>query len=263
MRDLNILICEGNTPEEGKVFTDVGIPTHTESLKESLANFNTNLKIDVLNPCLELDLNQIVPNLNKYDGLIWGGSSLNIYNDTPEIRRQISFMKECFKNINKILAICWGMQVAVTAAGGEVKKGVNGSHIGIANEVQLTDNGINNSFYKDKSKKFNTPAFNFDEVVTVPQNSVHLAFNKINNIQGLNFKSGVSEIWGLQYHPEITYEKMIDIIKFRKKALIENRKRFQNEDEINNHIDFIKDEIKISEKNSRMVELKNWLNIIS
>ena len=177
MRDLNILICEGNTPEEGKVFTDVGIPTHTESLKESLANFNTNLKIDVLNPCLELDLNQIVPNLNKYDGLIWGGSSLNIYNDTPEIRRQISFMKECFKNINKILAICWGMQVAVTAAGGEVKKGVNGSHIGIANEVQLTDKGINNSFYKDKSKKFNTPAFNFDEVVTVPQNSVHLDFN--------------------------------------------------------------------------------------
>ena len=263
MRDLNILICEGNTPEEGKVFTDVGIPTHTESLKESLANFNTNLKIDVLNPCLELDLNQIVPNLNKYDGLIWGGSSLNIYNDTPEIRRQISFMKECFKNINKILAICWGMQVAVTAAGGEVKKGVNGSHIGIANEVQLTDSGINNSFYKDKSKKFNSPAFNFDEVVTVPQNSVHLAFNKINNIQGLNFKSGVSEIWGLQYHPEITYEKMIDIIKFRKKALIENRKRFQNEDEINNHINFIKDEIKISEKNSRMVELRNWLNIIS
>ena len=263
MRNLNILICEGNTPEEGKVFTDVGIPTHTESLKESLANFNTNLKIDVLNPCLELDLNQIVPNLNKYDGLIWGGSSLNIYNDTPEIRRQISFMKECFKNINKILAICWGMQVAVTAAGGEVKKGVNGSHIGIANEVQLTDSGINNSFYKDKSKKFNTPAFNFDEVVTVPQNSVHLAFNKINNIQGLNFKSGVSEIWGLQYHPEITYEKMIDIIKFRKKALIENRKRFQNEDEINNHINFIKDEIKISEKNSRMVELRNWLNIIS
>ena len=263
MRDLNILICEGNTPEEGKVFTDVGIPTHTESLKESLANFNTNLKIDVLNPCLELDLNQIVPNLNKYDGLIWGGSSLNIYNDTPEIRRQISFMKECFKNINKILAICWGMQVAVTAAGGEVKKGVNGSHIGIANEVQLTDNGINNSFYKDKRKKFNTPAFNFDEVVTVPQNSVHLAFNKINKIQGLNFKSGVSEIWGLQYHPEITYEKMIDIIKFRKKALIENRKRFQNEDEINNHINFIKDEIKISEKNSRMVELRNWLNIIS
>ena len=263
MKELNILVCEGNTPKEGKIFTNAGIQTHTESLKESLAYYNKNLKIDVLNPCLELDLNEVVPNLKKYNGLIWGGSSLNIYNDTPEIRRQISFMKVCFKNINKILAICWGMQVAVTAAGGEVKKGIKGSHIGIANEIELTNNGINNSFYKDKNKKFNTPAFNFDEVITVPENAAHLAFNKINNIQGLNFKSGVSEVWGLQYHPEITYEKMIDIIKFRKKALIENRKRFQDEEEINNHINFIKEEIKISKKNSRMIELRNWLNIIS
>ena len=122
MKNLNILICEGNTPEEGKVFQNVGIPTHTESLKESLSFYNKNLNIDVLNPCLELNLNKIIPNLKKYDGLIWGGSSLNIYNNTIEIRRQISFMKECFKKIKKVLAICWGMQVAVTAAGGKVKK---------------------------------------------------------------------------------------------------------------------------------------------
>ena len=37
MKKLNILICEGNTPEEGKIFQNVGIPTHTESLKESLS----------------------------------------------------------------------------------------------------------------------------------------------------------------------------------------------------------------------------------
>ena len=258
-----ILLVEGNLREANQEFTDNGIKTHTESLKESIDYFTNDLEIDSVNPSSDQDIFDKAKDLKKYDGLIWGGSSLNIYSDTIEIRRQLEFMKECQKKVENILAICWGMQVAVTAAGGEVKKGVNGSHIGIANEVQLTDNGINNSFYKDKSKKFNTPAFNFDEVVTVPQNSVHLAFNKINNIQGLNFKSGVSEIWGLQYHPEITYEKMIDIIKFRKKALIENRKRFQNEDEINNHIDFIKDEIKISEKNSRMMELRNWLSIIS
>ena len=201
--------------------------------------------------------------MKKYDGLIWGGSSLNIYNNTPEIRRQISFMKECFKNVKKILAICWGMQVAVTAAGGEVKRGINGSHIGIASDIELTDHGFKNLFYKDKKNKFNTPAFNFDEVVTIPEGAIHLAFNKINNIQSLNFKSGVSEIWGLQYHPEITYKKMVDIIKFRKDALIEKRKRFKNEEEINNHISFIEKEIKVSKKNSRMLELRNWLNIIN
>ena len=263
MKTLNILICEGNTPEEGKIFQDAGIATHTESLKESLVYYNQNLKIDVVNPCLELDLSTIIPKLKKYDGLIWGGSSLNIYNDTPEIRRQILFMKECFKNVKKILAICWGMQVAVTAAGGEVKKGFKGSHIGIAKDIELTNEGLNNPLYKDKSNRFNTPAFNFDEVVTIPTGAIHLALNKINKIQGLNFKSGVTEIWGLQYHPEITYNKMVDIIKFRKNALIEKRNRFKDEDEVNNHINLIEEEIKISKKDSRMLELKNWLNIIN
>ena len=263
MKNLNILICEGNTPEEGKIFQDVGIPTHTESLKESLAYYNKNLKIEVLNPCLELDLNKIIPKLKTYDGLIWGGSSLNIYNDTFEIRRQISFMKECFKNIKKILAICWGMQVAVTAAGGEVKKGVKGSHVGIAYDIELTIEGLKNPLYKDKNNRFNTPAFNFDEVVTTPIDAIHLASNKINKIQSLNFKTGISEIWGLQYHPEITYNKMIDIIKFRKDFLIEKSNRFEDEDEINNHINFIKEEIKISNKDLRMLELRNWLNLIS
>ncbi len=263
MQNLNILVCEGNTPEEGKIFQDVGISTHTESLKESLSYYNKNLKIDVLNPCLELNLNKIVPKLKTYDGLIWGGSSLNIYNDTPEIKRQIFFMKECFKNVKKILAICWGMQVAVTAAGGVVKKGINGSHIGIANDIELTNDGLNNLLYKDKKNKFNTPAFNFDEVVTIPTDAAHLASNKINKIQALNFKTGISEIWGLQYHPEITYQKMVDIIKFRKNALIEKRNRFKDEEEINNHINFIEEEIKISEKDSRMLELRNWLNLIN
>jgi len=220
------------------------------------------LKIDVLNPCLELDLNEIVPQLKKYDGLIWGGSSLNIYNDTPEIRRQISFMKKCFENVKKILAICWGMQVAVTAAGGEVKKGINGSHIGIANDIELTNEGLNNPLYKDKKSKFNTPAFNFDEVVTLPTGAIHLASNKINKIQGLNFKNGISEIWGLQYHPEITYEKMIKIIQFKKDVLINKKLRFKNEEDINKHIKLINNEINVSDKNNKMLELKNWLQYI-
>ena len=172
-------------------------------------------------------------------------------------------MKECFKSIKKVLGICWGMQVAVTAAGGVVKKGVNGFHAGIAKNIELTQAGLNNSFYKGKNKKFNTPAFNFDEVVTVPNGSTHLASNKINKIQGLHFNCGISEIWGIQYHPEITYEKMISILKFRKDRLINSRKIFRNEQEIEGHISFIEREIKVSEKKSRMIELKNWLELIS
>ena len=254
-----LLIVEGNLREENKSFSKVGIQTHTESLKESLNHYSKDLQFDVVNPSSDKNLETIKDKLSRYDGLIWGGSSLNIYNDTPEIRRQIEFMKECQKKVKNILAICWGMQVAVTAAGGEVKK-AEGSHIGIANEITINESGLNHPIYKNKEKKFNSPAFNFDEVKTLPQNAVCLASNKINKVQSLHFKVNETNVWGLQYHPEISYEKMISLIEFRKDRLIENRKVFSNEQDVYSHISFIKNEILIANKEKRMVELKNWLD---
>ena len=142
-----ILIVEGNLREENQSFTDGGIKTHTESLKDSISYYTNDLEIDVVNPSSDSNISLVAKDLEKYDGLIWGGSSLNIYNDCIEIRRQISFMKECFQNIKKILAICWGMQVAVTAAGGTVKKSTNGAHIGIANDIEINENGLNHPLY--------------------------------------------------------------------------------------------------------------------
>ena len=257
-----LLIVEGNLRGENESFSQVGIQTHTESLKDSLNYYTNELEFDVVNPSSDQNLEQVQKKLENYDGLIWGGSSLNIYNDTPEIRRQIEFMKECQKKVKHILAICWGMQVAVTAAGGEVKKADN-SHIGIANAITINENGLNHPLYKNKDQKFNSPAFNFDEVKTLPQDAICLASNKINKVQSLYFQINDTKIWGLQYHPEITYEKMISLIEFRKDRLIANRKVFKDEIEINNHISFIKDEISISDKKKRMTELNNWLNNLS
>ena len=226
-----LLIVEGNLKEENQSFSEVGIQTHTQSLQDSLNHYSKDLQYDVVNPSSDDSLESVKDKLLKYDGLIWGGSSLNIYNDTPEIRRQIEFMKECQKKVKNILAICWGMQVAVTAAGGEVKK-AEGSHIGIANEITINESGLKHPIYKNKEKKFNSPAFNFDEVKTLPQNAVCLASNKINKVQSLHFKVNETNVWGLQYHPEITYEKMISLIEFRKDRLIENRKVFNDEKDI-------------------------------
>ena len=257
-----ILIVEGNLKEENQDFIDAGIPTHTESLKESISYFTNNLNIDVANPSSDQNISEKVKDLNNYDGLIWGGSSLNIYNDTIEIRRQLDFMKECQKKIKKILAICWGMQVAVTAAGGVVKKCDKGSHRGIAYNIEINQYGANHQIYKDKQKKFNTPAFNFDEVVTVPEGATILSSNQINNIQGLNFKINSSNVWGIQYHPEIPYEKMIRLIHFRKERLLE-KKAFKSGDEIVTHIKSIEDEISNSNKELRMKELYNWINYLN
>ena len=147
-------------------------------------------------------------------------------------------MKECQKRIKNILAICWGMQVAVTAAGGVVNRGKNGTHRGIAHEIVINPDGLNHPIYKDKDKIFNTPAFNYDEVVTLPNNAILLSSNKVNRVMGLNFKTEISDIWGIQYHPEITYEKMVTLINFRKERLLQN-KSFNNEEEMISHIEII------------------------
>ena len=259
MKNFNILIVEGNLKEENQNFLKVGIQTHTESLKDSLNRFNNHYNFDVINPSSDLNLNEVKNKLPKYDGLIWGGSRLNIYNNTPEIKRQIEFMRECQKQVKHILAICWGMQVAVTAAGGEVKKAEK-SHIGIANDIVINNQGLKHPIYKDKNNNFNSPAFNFDEVVKIPDKGICLASNKINKVQGLYFEVNKTKIWGLQYHPEITYEKMINLIEFRKEKLIKSRKVFKDDTEVQKHIAFIKKEISVSDKEKRMLELKNWLN---
>ena len=253
-----ILIVEGNTAEENRSFTEAGIKTHTESLRESLKYISKDLIIDVVNPSSDKNIDSFNDKLHTFDGLIWGGSSLNIYNDTPEIKKQIEFMKNCQNKVKNILGICWGMQVAVTAAGGQVKK-ANTSNVGIAKEIEINEYGLKHPLYKDIEKKFNSPAFNYDEVVKIPEKGICLASNKINKVQSLYFQINKTRVWGLQYHPEITYEKMISLINFRRKRLIEYRKVFKNENDLENHISFIEKEIQVTVKEKKMLELKNWL----
>ncbi len=101
----------------------------------------------------------------------------------------------------------------------------------------------------------------FDEIVKIPEGARLLASNKLNNVMCLRFNRNISDIWGIQYHPEITYEKMVSLIHFRKERLI-NKGAFKNQGEINDHVSMIENEIKVTEKKSRMRELENWLNYL-
>ena len=54
---------------------------------------------------------------------------------------------------------------------------------------------------------------------------------------------------------------MIRLLKHRKKRLIDN-KNFNNESELNKHINLITREDQKTNDNSRTLELKNWLDYI-
>jgi len=217
--------------------------------------------MDIVEPNDDSTVSKIIASLKKYDGIVLTGSTLRINDESNEVKKHINFIKTCFKHEKKIFAACWGLQVAVTAAGGKCRVAPSGPHVGIAYDIELTNEGKKHKLYASKPHKFITPAFNYDEVEIPPNNAVLLASNKINKFEALHFTVGNSEIWGLQYHPEIPYDYMIKLIKHRSKKLIDN-KSFKNETEINQHISLI-EKAKVQLKDDiRLLELKNWINYL-
>ena len=60
--------------------------------------------------------------LQSYDGVTMTGSALNIYSGGAAVTRQIELAKAVFAAGVPFFGSCWGLQVAVTAAGGEVRE---------------------------------------------------------------------------------------------------------------------------------------------
>ncbi len=261
MSILKLLIVEGNTKEENSNFNKAGCVPQSENFKQHVKMFEPNCEINIVEPGDDSAILKIIASLKKYDGIILTGSTLRIDDFSNEIKKHIDFVKTCFKHEKKIFAACWGLQIAATAAGGKCRVAPSGPHVGIAYDIELTDEGKKHKLYSSKPHKFTTPAFNYDEVEIPPNNAVVLASNKINKFEALHFTVGNSEIWGLQYHPEIPYDYMIKLIKHRSQKLI-NNKSFKNETEINQHISLI-EKAKVQLKDDiRLLELKNWLNYL-
>ena len=259
MNTLKLLIVEGNTREENLNFNNAGCVPQSENFKQHIEKLQPDSEIDIVEPGNDNSILKIISSLKKYDGVVLTGSTLRIEDTSDEVKKHIEFAKTCFKHEKFFFAACWGLQVAVTAAGGKCRVAPNGAHVGIAYDIELTNEGKKHKLFNSKPHKFTTPAFNYDEVEIPPKNSILLASNKINKFEALHFTVGNSEIWGLQYHPEIPYDYMIKLITKRSKSLI-NKNVFKNENEISQHIaSIIKAKAELGD-DIRTLELKNWLN---
>jgi len=261
MDKLRVLIVEGNTKEENSNFLQAGCCPQSENFSDHIKVHEPECEIDIIEPADDNRISSIISNLKKYQGVVLTGSTLRINDNSNEVKKHLEFAKRCFQEGNYFFAACWGLQVSVIVEGGKCRIAPNGAHTGIAKDIELTDAGKRHKLYKSKPHRFTAPAFNFDEVEVPPKNSVLLASDKINKFGAMHFTSGKSEIWGLQYHPEIPYSYMIKLLQHRKKKLL-SEKSFKDENEINKHIDLITSEDYKSNDDSRTLELKNWLNYI-
>ncbi len=262
MNKLKLLIVEGNTKKENINFGNAGCVPQSQNFKQHIQKIEPNSEIDFVEPIDDNSISKIILSLKKYDGIVLTGSTLRLNEDIKEVKKHVEFAKICFKHEKKIFGACWGLQVTAIAAGGKCRVAPKGPHVGIAYDIKLTEAGKKHKIYLKKPEKFTSPAFNYDEIEVPPQNSILLASDKINKFQALHFSVGKSEIWGLQYHPEIPYDYMLKLIKHRSKGMLE-KNVFKNQDAINKHVNLIEEAKSKLSDDMRTLELRNWLNYLN
>jgi GMP synthase (glutamine-hydrolysing) len=142
--------------------------------------------------------------LADYDGVTMTGSALNIYNGGPPVERQLELARSVFAAGVPFFGSCWGLQVAVTAAHGEVRANPRGREFGFGRRILLNEDGRGHALFAGKPTSFEAPTVHRDVVVTLPGGARVLADNEF-GIQAVVFEHERGSFWGVQYHPEYDY----------------------------------------------------------
>jgi GMP synthase (glutamine-hydrolysing) len=199
-----ILIIDGNVAEiRARQAAALGYDSGT-GYARVLRRLDPSLTCDIV---LAADAEPDFPagvGLASYDGVTMTGSALNIYTGGAPVTRQMELAKAVFAAGVPFFGSCWGLQVAVTVAGGEVRANPRGREFGFARRILLTDAGKVHPLYAGKPAVFEAPTVHRDEIARLPAGAVTLATNDM-GLQAAAFTHGRGTFWGVQYHPEYDY----------------------------------------------------------
>jgi len=199
-----ILVIDGNVAQiRARQAAALGYDSGT-GYARVLRRLDPALHIDIV---LAADAEPVFPpgvGLANYDGVTMTGSALNIYNGGAPVSRQIELAKAVFAAGVPFFGSCWGLQVAVTAAGGEVRANPRGREFGFGRRILLTAAGTGHGLFAGKPATFEAPTVHRDEIASLPPGAVALATNDM-GLQAAAFTHGRGSFWGVQYHPEYDY----------------------------------------------------------
>ena len=203
MNGVRILIVDGNVAEiRARQTAAVGYDSGT-GYARVLRRIDPSLRIDIVTAADGGTL-PAGAGLESYDGVTMTGSALNIYNGGAPVTRQVELAKDVFAAGVPFFGSCWGLQVAVTAAGGEVRANPRGREFGFARRILLTELGRQHPLFAGKPAAFEAPTIHRDEIAALPAGAAMLAANDF-GVQAAAFDHGRGSFWGVQYHPEYDY----------------------------------------------------------
>lgn len=171
------------------------------------------------------DLDSVLPDaasIARYDAVFLTGSPLHLYNDSPETRRQISFMRAVFASGTPSFGSCAGLQLAVTAAGGLVRPMGERREAGFARRIYRQESGRDHPLLAGRPAVFDAPAIHTDEVAELPAGATLLASNAETLVQAVEIRHDGGIFWGVQYHPEISLREVAAALRRQGDDLIEH-----------------------------------------
>lgn len=159
--------------------------------------------------------------LQAYDAVFLTGSPLHLYQDTPEVRRQLGFMHAVFASGTPSFGSCAGLQVAAVAAGGTVRENRRGHEAAFARRITPTKDGLSHKLLAGRPAAFDAAAIHSDEVERLPENATLLATNGVTRVQAAEIRHAGGVFWGVQYHPELPLDEIAGAIRRQAGDLIE------------------------------------------
>jgi GMP synthase (glutamine-hydrolysing) len=216
-----LLVMEGHSPETRAQHVAAGGTVASEAYAELLQELLPGAIVDI---CFPGDPGANLPTgqaLEGYDGVTITGSGLHVYDDGPQVTRQVELARAVLDAGTPIFGSCWGLQVLTVAAGGSVRKNPKGREIGFARAIRLTEAGRRHSMYVGKPEVFNAPTVHLDEVETLAPGTQVLATNQVSDVQSAEIKYNGAVAWGVQYHPEYRLREIAVIVRRIGKRLVD------------------------------------------
>ncbi|HEY3225287.1 MAG TPA: type 1 glutamine amidotransferase [Pseudolabrys sp.] len=208
-----LLVIEGNSPQTTAEHVAAGGTPASKGYSDLLRELLPGVAVDVCYPGEPSALLPEESSLEGYDGIAITGSSLHIYNDGPEVTRQIELVRAALKTGTPLFGSCWGLQVITAAAGGSVRKNPKGRELGFGRRIRLTEAGRKHAMYAGKLDVFNAPTVHLDEVETLAPGTIVLATNEVSDVQSAEIRTNGSTAWAVQYHPEYPLREIAAIVR--------------------------------------------------
>jgi GMP synthase (glutamine-hydrolysing) len=213
MTAFRLLVVDGNTRETDERHVALGGAPTGERYVRVLKAIAGDIECLMVHPAWQADPGLPADvSLNDFDGVVWTGSALHIYDDSPAVRAQLELSRAVFAAGVPQFGSCWGLQVATVAAGGKVRANPKGREVGIARGITPIDTGLEHPMFEGKRKSFDAVAVHMDEVAVLPVDSVRLAENPMSAVQAAEIRSNGGIFWGVQYHPEYDLNEIATIM---------------------------------------------------